>query len=162
MRIHARVIVTALLLLLCLPAAAQGLDLGVSLGGVSVGVGTGGVSVGVGTPGGGGVSVGVGTGGVNLDLGGTPDAGGGSAGEITNGWQILSQDEALSAVSAKKIVPLSSILLTLPLFTDGELIDAQLVNVRGFLLYDIKVLEPDGDVSDLYFYARSGIKVATK
>jgi hypothetical protein len=28
--------------------------------------------------------------------------------------------------------------------------------VRGFLLYELKVLEATGDVVDLYFYARSG------
>jgi uncharacterized membrane protein YkoI len=42
------------------------------------------------------------------------------------------------------------------LATTGEIIDAALVDINGFLLYVFKVLETSGDVSQLYFYARSG------
>jgi hypothetical protein len=176
MRLHARHLIAALLLpLVGLPAEAQGLDLGINLGGiginvggggsgVNVGVGVGGTGVNVGVGGESGVSVGVDTpgGGVDLSLGGEPDGPEGTGSGITEGWQILTQDEAVTAVSNKKILPLERILVAARLFTDGEVIDAKLINVKGFLLYDLRVLEPDGDVSDLYFYARSGVLVETK
>ncbi|HWA17890.1 MAG TPA: hypothetical protein VG757_02740 [Devosia sp.] len=174
MRLHARHLIAALLLPLSgLPAEAQGLNLGVNLGGagVNVGVGNGhGVNVGVGV-GGTNVNVGVGNGngppsdvpglGLGLFLGGSPDALD-NPGGITDGWEVLTQDEAVTAVSNKKILPLDSILVAAKLFTDGEVIDAKLIEVKGFLLYELKVLEADGDVSDLYFYARSGVLVETK
>jgi hypothetical protein len=177
MRLHARHLIAALLLPLSgLPAEAQGLNLGINLGGtgvnvgvgggsgVNVGVGVGGTGVNVGVGGGTGVSVGVNTpgGGTGLSLGGEPDDPGAGGGGITDGWQVLSQDEAVTAVSNKKILPLERILVAAKLFTDGEVIDAKLINVKGFLLYELKVLEGDGDVSNLYFYARSGVLVETK
>jgi hypothetical protein len=40
----------------------------------------------------------------------------------------------------------------------GEIIDARLLTVNGFLLYEVKVL--DGERLDvLYYYARSGNRV---
>jgi uncharacterized membrane protein YkoI len=43
----------------------------------------------------------------------------------------------------------------------GEIIDAQLITVRGFLLYEIKLLQDDGLVRNVYYYAKSGKPVAT-
>jgi hypothetical protein len=110
------------------PAAAQiGVD--VSIGGTSVGVevGSGGASASV-SPGGG------------TGPAGTPSP----------------QDSALEAVRADRALPLDQIIARAAALTDGQVIDAQLITLRGFLLYELKVLEPTGDVIDLYFYARSG------
>jgi hypothetical protein len=35
-------------------------------------------------------------------------------------------------------------------------VDANLMSVRGLLVYQIKVIEDNGRVNKLYFYARSG------
>ncbi len=47
-------------------------------------------------------------------------------------------------------------MLRAQLLTDGEIIDAQLVALQEVLLYEIKVLGKSGDVSELYFFARTG------
>jgi hypothetical protein len=116
------------------PAAAQ-LNIGVNLGGTSVGVEVGA----------GGVGVEVGTGGASVSVG-TPAAPDGP----------LPQDAALEAVRAARALPLDEIIARANLFYGVQVIDARLITLRGFLLYELKVLEPTGDVVELYFYARSG------
>jgi hypothetical protein len=156
----------AALLLASSAAGAQALDLGVSVGGVDVGVSVGGdsgvgVDVGVG-----GADVGVDIGGdgglgvdldVDLDGDGVPDTSSSGA-----SVQQLGQEGALQAVKANRALPLEDILTRARLVADGEIIDAQLIQVRRILLYEIKVLGKSGDVSQLYFYARSGALVAPK
>lgn len=66
------------------------------------------------------------------------------------------QDAALDAVKSGKAVPLETIVGDVKQKGDGEVLDAHQVTARGFLLYEIKVLEPDGKVTNLYYYARSG------
>lgn len=154
-------------LLLASSAGAQALDLGVSVGGVDVGVSVGGdsgvgVDVGVGD-----ADVGVGVGGsdgglgvdldVDLDGDGVPDTNSSGA-----SIQQLGQEGALQAVKSNRALPLEDILTRARLVTDGEIIDAQLIQVRRILLYEIKVLGKAGDVSELYFYARSGALVAPR
>ncbi|NGP18129.1 PepSY domain-containing protein [Devosia aurantiaca] len=46
--------------------------------------------------------------------------------------------------------------------TGGEMIDAQLLSVRGFLVYAIKVLNPGGKVTTEYYYAQSGIFIGSE
>jgi len=64
--------------------------------------------------------------------------------------------DARAAVRAGRAVPLETILQATREITRGELIDVKLVEYRGFLLYEVKVLEPSGRVKRLTFYARSG------
>ena len=71
----------------------------------------------------------------------------------------LSQEAALEAVRMRRALPLEDILLRAQLMTDGDVIDAQLIAVQDVLLYEIKVLSKAGNVSELYFYARSGLPV---
>ena len=154
----------AALLLASSAAGAKALDLGVSVGGVDVGVSVGGdsgVDVGVG-----GADVGVDIGGdgglgvdldVDLDGDGVPDTSSSGA-----SIQQLGQEGALQAVKSNRALPLEDILTRARLVADGEIIDAQLIQVRRILLYEIKVLGKSGDVSQLYFYARSGALVAPK
>lgn len=146
----------ALLLFLAVAGGAQALDLGVSVGGVDVGVsaGDGGASVGVDLGGDGGLGVDLD---VDLDGDGAPDTD--AAGQNI---QPLGQEGALRAVQANRALPLADILSRARLLAEGEIIDAQLIEVRRILVYQIKVLGKSGDVSELYFYARSGAPVAPK
>lgn len=148
--------------LLASSAAAPALDLGLSVGGVDVGSSVGGDS---------GVSVDVGVGGddggndgglgidldVDLDGDGVTDTS--SSGAAV---QQLGQEGALQAVKSNRALPLEDILTRARLVADGEIIDAQLIQVRRILLYEIKVLGKSGDVRELYFYARSGVLVAPR
>ncbi|MEO6633981.1 MAG: hypothetical protein ABIN41_00055 [Devosia sp.] len=166
MHLHARHIVVAALLLLPLdlPAAAQGLNL--NLGGINVGVDVGGsggtgVSVGVGSN---NVEVGLGDGGGGLlgtDVGVTADLFG-PADNQSNQPIVLSQADALAAVNSRRALPLDRVMVAAQLSTTGQIIDANLVSLNNFLLYVFKVLETDGDVSELYFYARSGQMVQSR
>lgn len=141
-------------LVLASTAGANALDLGVSAGGIDVGVSVGGES-GVGVDiGGGGLGVDID---VDLDGDGVPDTS--SSGACV---QRLGQEGALQAVKSNRALPLEDILTRARLVANGEIIDAQLIQVRRILLYEIKVLGRSGDVSELYFYARSGALVAQK
>ncbi|MEO8686496.1 MAG: hypothetical protein ABI414_16845, partial [Devosia sp.] len=68
----------------------------------------------------------------------------------------LSENAALQAVEAGKAVPLQSLLPDVKSRTGGEIINAQLQQVGGSLLYAIKVLTPDGKVMAEYYDARTG------
>jgi len=164
---------TTLAALAASPAWAQGL--GIHLGGINVNIGgSSGVGVSVGgtgvSVGSNGVSVGTpgspGTGGVIDDLFGTPDSGGvvnnlfgtSSSGDVIE----LSQQAAVDAVHSQRALPLDEILARARTVTTGQVINARLIGYRNFLLYDLKVLGTTGDVSELYFYARSGVQVQTR
>jgi hypothetical protein len=133
-----------------------GVDVGVSVGGDSgvgleLGVGDADVSVGVGGDGGGlGIDLDV-----DLDGDGVPESSSGGM-----GIQPLGQEGALKAVQSNRALPLADILTRARLVAEGEIIDAQLIQVRRILVYAIKVLGKSGDVRELYFYARSGALVA--
>ena len=71
----------------------------------------------------------------------------------------LSESDALAAVEAGRAVSLSTILPDVRSRTGGEVINAQLQQVRGFLVYAVKVLTPEGKVTTEYYYARSGLHV---
>jgi hypothetical protein len=152
--LHASILALGVALVLASTVGASALDLGVSAGGIDVGVSVGGES-GVGVDiGGGGLGVDID---VDLDGDGVPDTS--SSGAAV---QQLGQEGALQAVKANRALPLEDILTRARLVADGEIIDAQLIQVRRILLYEIKVLGKSGDVSELYFYARSGALVAPK
>lgn len=68
----------------------------------------------------------------------------------------LSEGEALAAVQAGRAVSLESILPDVRRRTGGEIINAQLQFVQGFLVYAVKVLAPGGQVTTEYYYARTG------
>lgn len=73
-----------------------------------------------------------------------------------------SQGIALRAVQSGAAVPLDTIVQGLADRAAGQLIDAQLIEVNGFLLYSIKVMSPTGRVSTQYFYARTGLAVVVR
>jgi len=153
-------------MLLASAAGARALDIGVNLGGVGVGVSVGGDS-------GIGVDVGVGDTDVNVGVGGSDGLGvdlnvdldgDGVPETSTSGVAVqpLGQEGALRAVQSNRALPLEDILTRARLVAEGEIIDAQLIQVRRILVYQIKVLGKSGDVSELYFYARSGALVTPK
>lgn len=142
-------------LLLASTAGAKALDLGVSVGGIDVGVGgDSGVSVDIGGSDGGGLGIDLA---VDLDGDGVVDTNSSGA-DI----QQLGQEGALQAVKSSRALPLEDILTRARLVAEGEIIDAQLIQVRRILLYKIRVLGASGDVRELYFYARSGALVTPK
>ncbi|MDC9822617.1 hypothetical protein PRN20_02625 [Devosia sp. ZB163] len=144
------------------PAAAQGLGLGLELGGDD----GAGVNLNIGGESATGLDVNVGGDGdsdrgLGLDL----NLGGGSGGrldfDLGEGADTLAlgQKQASEAVRRGRALPLEDILLRARLLTDGDIIDARLIAVQDVLLYEVKVLGKAGDVSELYFYARSGLPV---
>lgn len=162
LNIRSRLLALGTVIVLVSSTGAKALDLGVNLGGLDVGVNVGGGS-------GVGVDVGVGNSGVNVGLGGDNgislgvDLDGDGIPETgTEGLDVqpLGQDGVLQAVQSNRALPLEDILTRARLVADGEIIDAQLIEVRRILVYEIKVLGKSGDVSELYFYARSGALVA--
>lgn len=157
-------LVTAALLGLAGPASAQGLglDLG-GLGSVDVDLDSdSGIDVDVNVGGDDGVDVGVGGDdglGVDVDVGGVDESVSGL--DLVPDGLALGQQAALAAVKNGRALPLEDILLRAKLLIDGDVIDAQLIAVQDVLLYELKVLGKAGDVSELYFYAQSGLPVET-
>lgn len=109
---------------------------------------------------------------VDLDLGGAGDATGplgraveGVVGSLTPGGSgeaaRLDQGGAIEAVRSNRALPLEAIMTRARFHTQGEIVDAQLISLKGFLLYELKVVEANGDVDELYFYALSGELVQT-
>lgn len=127
------------------PTLAQ-ISVDVSVGGVNAGV-----EVGAGDPQASAPASGVGGGGT----------GGADANADTTAATPSPQDMALDAVRAERALPLEQIIARAGEVTSGAVIDTRLFTLRGFLLYELKVLEENGDVVDLYFYARSGERVRT-
>lgn len=76
--------------------------------------------------------------------------------------RIQSQEAALQAVQSGAAVPLETIVRRLAVQADGQLIDASLIRVEGFLLYQVKVMSPAGRVTTQYFYARTGQPVTLR
>lgn len=79
-----------------------------------------------------------------------------------DGTVHYSPDHARDAVNAGQAVSLTSLMPDLQARTTGELIDAELLNVRGFLVYAIKVLRDTGQVTTEYYYAQSGRFIGTE
>jgi uncharacterized membrane protein YkoI len=98
--------------------------------------------------------------GIGVELG----VGGGTSGVDTLDAALglpltLGQDAALQAVRSRLALPLDEVMLRAQLIADGDIIDAELIAVQDVLLYEFKVLSRGGRVSELYFYARSGMPV---
>ncbi len=142
----------SLALLAISPAKAQGLGLDIDLGGIDIDLNVGGGS-------GLGLDVGVGDTGLELNLGGAGRGDVDALDAALGAPMTLSQEAALQAVRSRRAMPLDEVMLRAQLIADGEIIDAELIAVRNVLLYAFKVLNRAGRVSELYFYARSGMPV---
>ncbi|MHB1102228.1 MAG: PepSY domain-containing protein [Devosia sp.] len=110
---------------------------------------------------------------VDVDLGGTVDDATGAVGDTVQGAvegiapgaagaaATLDQNGAIEAIKSHRALPLEQIMTKVRFHTTGEIVDAQLIQLDGFLLYELKVVEANGDVDELYFYALSGGLVQT-
>jgi uncharacterized membrane protein YkoI len=89
----------------------------------------------------------------------TPGQGNGKGDGSPRANSELSEDDALAAVEAGRAVELETILPDVRARTGGEVINAQLQQVSGFLIYAVTVLTPSGQVLTEHYYARSGAHV---
>lgn len=71
---------------------------------------------------------------------------------------IPDHEVARRAVESGAAKPLSEIIASAGTVAPGNILDAELVTVNGFLLYRVKVFQ-GGEVKNLYFYAKSGLPV---
>jgi hypothetical protein len=76
--------------------------------------------------------------------------------------EYLGQDFAREAVNAGQAVSLISLVPDIQERTSGEIIDAEMLNVRGMLVYAVRVLQPSGRVTSEFYYARSGIYIGSE
>ena len=66
----------------------------------------------------------------------------------------------MDAVDSGRAVSLDRVLAHMRTVADGDLIDSRLVTVRGYLLYELRVLLESGTVETFYYYATTGRPVA--
>jgi uncharacterized membrane protein YkoI len=71
------------------------------------------------------------------------------------------QSVARDAVRSRAALPLETITEIVNRETDGRILDLQLATFNGMYLYDVTVLETNGVLHKLYYYARSGVRVRT-
>lgn len=147
----------AVLLALSQPAWAQGQGQGSGSGGGNSGNGQGNS---------GGQEQGDNSGGGNngqngngLEQRNSPGQGNGKADGSPPARSELSESDALAAVEAGRAVELETILPDVRARTGGEVINAQLQQIGGFLIYAVTVLTPSGQVLTEHYYARSGTHV---
>jgi hypothetical protein len=114
--------------------------------------------------GGNGKGNGSGNGPGNHGSGGNPRPGnapGHPAGPAGTPKGLPDNEVARRAVKSGAAKPLAEIIETAKKTNPGEILDARLVTVRGFLLYELKVLSGH-TVRKIYFYARSGLPVSSR
>jgi uncharacterized membrane protein YkoI len=71
-------------------------------------------------------------------------------------------DRARQAVRSGEALPLRTILDKAAAEFPGELIEAELEDEHGRLIYEIKLITPDGNVLKVYYDARDGSVLKTK
>ena len=79
-----------------------------------------------------------------------------SANMDADGTVRYSQDYARDVVNAGRAVSLASLMPELQARSEGSVIDAELLNVQGILVYSVRMLRTDGRVTQEYYYAQSG------
>lgn len=72
------------------------------------------------------------------------------------------QQVVQNAVKSKAALSLDAITAVVGEETDGRILDLQLLKYKGTYLYGVTVLERDGVLHKLYYYARSGVRVRTQ
>lgn len=71
-------------------------------------------------------------------------------------------DRARQAVQAGEVLPLKTILDKAAEQFPGDLIEAELETGRGRMVYELKLISPEGDVVKLVYDARDGSLLAAK
>ena len=77
-------------------------------------------------------------------------------------WADGDHDRARHAVEEGRILPLRDILADAQTTTPGELIEAELEDEHGQLVYEIKILSPDGRLTKLHYDAQTGKRRTAK
>lgn len=83
---------------------------------------------------------------------------------ISPAWADSDHDRVRRAVEEGRILPLKDILARCEARHPGQLLEAELEDEHGALIYELKVLGADGRVVKLYFDAGTGelLKVKEK
>ncbi|MBD8065702.1 hypothetical protein IC608_09465 [Devosia sp. PTR5] len=76
--------------------------------------------------------------------------------------RALTQDQALAAVQSGHATPLAELANQIETSNNGRVIDAELLSVRGMLVYALKVLSASGKLGTQYYYARSGSYIGSE
>lgn len=71
-------------------------------------------------------------------------------------------DRARRAVEEGRILPLKEILARAQAASPGQVIEAELEDEGGVVVYEIKILTTDGRVTKLYYNAATGELLKTK
>lgn len=71
-------------------------------------------------------------------------------------WADGDHDRARRAFEEGRILPLKEILARAEAAYPGQLLEAELEDERGVLVYEIKMLTADGRVVELYYDAATG------
>ncbi len=71
-------------------------------------------------------------------------------------------DRARRAVEEGRILPLKEILARAQAASPGQVIEAELEDEGGMVVYEIKILTTDGRVTKLYYNAATGELLKTK
>lgn len=97
----------------------------------------------------------------NANNGNTPASGNG--GQNTGGGNTSTEntvhhspDFARDTVNSGRAVSLGSLVPDLTQRTGGRVIDAEMLSIRGILVYAVRVLRANGSVTTEYYYAQSG------
>ena len=75
---------------------------------------------------------------------------------------VVPEQDLLAIVKAGQAVSLASLVPNVQERTGGQIIDAQLVRKDRALIYEVKVLTPDGRVGIEYYNARSGTHIEAR
>lgn len=75
---------------------------------------------------------------------------------VSPAWADSDHDRARHAVEEGRILPLKDILARAEASHPGQLLEAELEDEHGALIYELKVLTKDGGVVKLYYDAGTG------
>ena len=69
---------------------------------------------------------------------------------------VIDHRAAIDAVRMRSALSLNELLTVVSLYHAGQVIDVQLMDVQGLLVYQVKLLDAGGFVSTAYFAASTG------
>lgn len=77
------------------------------------------------------------------------------SGAAVGGDRDHDHDRARAALRAGEVVPLRDVLSVVEREFRGEMVEVELDERRGRLVYEVKLLTPDGSIIELYYDART-------
>lgn len=78
-----------------------------------------------------------------------------SVGMLSTAWSDDDHDEALQLMKQGDILPLEVILKKLP-YTGGKILEVELEHEHGQLVYEVEILNPNGQVNEYLLDAKTG------